>query len=98
VDNHQKQNTEEREQMKNITALFHGGSAYEMPQGNEVEHYNSIKEAKEEMIYRKENRNRYPCLDPKMICSYGTLNDLTDIYPDFILKMNKNGNVIKELT
>tara|TARA_R100000656_G_scaffold111326_1_gene83320 strand:+ start:334 stop:585 length:252 start_codon:yes stop_codon:yes gene_type:complete len=81
-----------------LTVLFYGGSSYAFPEGNEVEHFNSIKEAKEEMISRKENQYRYPCLDPKMICSIGTLNDLTDIYPDFILKMNKNENVIKELT
>lgn len=81
-----------------VTAQWFGGSSYGAPDGTEVEHYGSIKNAKDVLYSRADNADgRTPCVEEsEMLIWLGTLDDVTDQYPEFRLYFGPRGGIRKE--
>lgn len=80
-----------------ITAQWFGGRSYALPDGKDVEHFASIQDAKDTLWRRSDFDPFYPCVeDSEMLCYFGELEDVTDIYPDFRLYIGPGGGVRRE--
>ena len=79
-----------------ITAQFFA-SGYADPQGDDVEHFKSFKDAKDALWRRSDFDPYYPCVgdDATMRLWVGTLDDVTDVYPDFELTIGPRGGIRK---
>lgn len=81
-----------------VTAMWFGGSSYTAPTGEDVEHFGSLQEAKEDFDDRYNNFNgRTPCVDKEDAETWISLgvHDFIE-YPDRIIKFGPRGGIITE--
>lgn len=81
----------------NITAQYFGPNLV-APEGNDVEHFSSLQDAKDALWRRADFDPYYPCQDEsaEMVIWRGTLTDVTDLYPDYRLYVGPKGGIKKE--
>ena len=78
-----------------VTMAWFGGSSYASPEGKDVEHFSSLKTAKEVFQSRETDFDPYyPCVEgSSAMIWFGHLDDTTDIYPELELTLGPKGGV-----
>jgi len=86
-----------------ISTLWYGGYSYSSPLPDDIEYFNSIKEAKDIFYSRYHNRWNFkdgnistPCVsdNTNMWIAKGIVENIE--YPDIILTISKKGEIIKK--
>jgi hypothetical protein len=72
--------------------------SFSQPWGNDVSHASSIKELRHALERWQDSHNRVGSdeRDASLVVWKGTLEDVTDVYPEFILKPGPRGGMIRE--
>jgi hypothetical protein len=82
-----------------VYGLFYGGSNYSAGSVEDVEEFDSIKEAKDTLWRRSDFDPMFPCVDDaqaEIQLFFTDPRDRRDPYPDRILKLGKRGGIISE--
>lgn len=81
-----------------VTMAWFGGSSYAAPGGKDVEHYPSLKIAKEVLWCRNDNADgRTPLVEgSEALIWRGHLADTTDVYPELRLYFGPHGGIRAE--
>ena len=79
------------------TAQYFGANLA-LPEGTEVEYFDSLQSAKNAFWRRTDFDPQYPCQDnsAEMLLWKGMLLDVEDLYPDYRLYIGPKGGVNKE--
>ena len=80
-----------------VTAMWFGGSSYAVPYPDDVEHFDSLRAAKDAFWSRADFDPYYPCVDKdttEMWISFGVHESIE--YPDRIIKFGPRGGIVVE--
>ena len=78
--------------MSKYTAQFHYGCNYAAPQGDDVEHFDSLAAIGRE-VERRADDTFYPDAEPEALVWNGHESDVTDMYPDRHITLGPRGGL-----
>lgn len=78
-----------------VSVLWFGGPNYALPYDEDIEHFSSLKDAKEAFWRRCDNDPYYPCVNAEESCMWVAVGHVDHIeYPDEIVTMGPRGGII----
>jgi hypothetical protein len=84
--------------MKYTYQTISESGSFSAPWGDDVEHASSVRELRRALEHWQDSHNRVGSdeQDASLMVWKSELDDVTDIYPEFILKGGPRGGVVKE--
>lgn len=84
--------------MQRYTVQFFYGNSYAVPDGTDVEYFDSLRAIKDTLYCRSDFDPYYPCVDDsaEAYVWIGEHTDVTDAYPDYRVYFGPRGGLLHE--